>query len=125
MRSEIEASAGIDAVDIYGLSEVIPGDAMPPYVVKSDAPKRLDLFAETVWPDRQLRYVYLVVRHSHSRFAIRRRIRPVDPWSYADEKSVAEARLRTVSNLERQFAAQEEGRNRLHREPGPDKPKSA
>jgi hypothetical protein len=105
----------------YGLSEVIPGDAFPPYVVKSDAPKRLDLFAEAVWPDRQKRFVYLVVRHSHSRFALRKRLKPVDPWSYADDKSSAEAQLNMVSSLARQFAAQDQGREKLKRDRGVSK----
>jgi hypothetical protein len=106
----------------YGLSYVLPGDAIPPYAVKADQPKRLDVHAEAVWPNHDRSFVFFVVWHSHSRLPVVRRVRPVAPWSFSDEASQAEVKLRMVSNLARQFASQDLGRERLRRERGDNGP---
>lgn len=68
------------------------GDGMsPPLPLNSGEPMRLEVHAPQLWPDRAPRRVIAVVKFSHSRRPLRIPIKPNDPWSYTDERGMAEA----------------------------------
>jgi hypothetical protein len=71
----------------------------PPIAVKSGEPVRLEIHASTLWPDRQLRKVVAEVRYQPSARPLRIQIKPKDPWSYTDDKGLAD-QARLLPSLE-------------------------
>lgn len=76
---------------IPAASSSVDNNMTVPFVLAAGDTKRLEIQAVGIWPDRDQRRVELVIEHSHSKAPMRVPVRPLDPWSYSDQRGILES----------------------------------